>query len=247
VQAAAAVAAGRAMAAAPRGTRTTRVRAVSESGLDSEALWRGFQEGVGVDLPLPHGPSPELFSAVGAMLRIAVNGIHRLITMRAVAKSEMHADLTMIQVRGNNPLKFAPEAAVALKMLLQPPVHGFMSGPTALRDAVIDLQSHQVGVMAGMRAALGAVLERFDPVQLETQLSSRSFIDALMPSHRQAKLWELYVEHSRALRDEAQDDFGRLFGEAFLEAYNAQVKSLEAAGDEGGRPSAPRPAGPKGG
>ena len=244
-QAPAAVAAGRAMAAAPRATRSTRMRPVSESALDAEALWRGFQEGVGVDLPLPNGPSPELFSAVGAMLRIAVNGIHRLITMRAVAKSEMHADLTMIQVRGNNPLKFAPETAAALKMLLQPPMQGFMSGPAALRDAVIDLQSHQVGVMAGMRAALGAVLDRFDPVQLETQLSSRSFIDTLMPSHRRAKLWELYVEHSRALRDEAQDDFGRLFGEAFLEAYNAQVKSLEAAGDEGGRPAAPRPAGPK--
>jgi len=38
-----------------------------------------------------------------------------------------------------------------------------------------------------------------------------------------------------------------MFGEAFLEAYNAQVKSLEAAGDEGSRSVPPRPAGPKGG
>jgi FHA domain-containing protein len=234
-------------AAAARGTRSARVRPTSESALDGEALWRGFQDGVAMDLPLPNGPSPELFSAIGAMLRIAVNGIHRLIAMRTVAKTEMHADVTMIQVRGNNPLKFSPEAAVALKMLLQPPLQGFLSGPAALRDAVIDLQSHQVGVMAGMRAALGAVLERFDPVQLETRLSSRSFIDALVPSHRRAKLWELYVEHSRALKDEAQDDFGRLFGEAFREAYNAQVRSLEAAGDEGGGPVAPHAAAPKGG
>jgi len=233
-------------AAAARGTRSARVRPTPESALD-EALWRGFQDGVGMDLPLPNGPSPELFGAIGAMLRIAVNGIHRLIAMRIVAKTEMHADLTMIQVRGNNPLKFSPEAAVALRMLLQPPVQGFLSGPAALRDAVIDLQSHQVGVMAGMRAALGAVLERFDPVQLETQLSSRSFIDALVPSHRRAKLWELYVEHFRALKDEAQDDFGRLFGEAFREAYNAQVRSLEAAGEEGGRPVVPHAAGPKAG
>jgi FHA domain-containing protein len=242
---AAAAVAARPAAAATRGTRTTRVRPLSGSAADGEVLWRGFQNGVGVDLPVPNGPSPELFSAIGAMLRIAVNGIHRLIAMRAVAKSEMHADVTMIQVRGNNPLKFSPEAAAALKMLLQPPMHGFMSGPAALRDAVIDLQSHQVGVMAGMRAALAAVLERFDPVQLETQLSSRSFIDTLMPSHRRAKLWELYVEHSRALKDEAQDDFNRLFGEAFLEAYNAQVRSLEAAGDDAGGPVAPRPAAPK--
>jgi type VI secretion system FHA domain protein len=245
---AAAVPAGAAAArpAVPaRGTRSARVRPPTEPLVGADALWRGFQDGVGVDLPLPNGPSPELFSAVGAMLRIAVNGIHRLIAMRAAAKTELHADLTMIQVRGNNPLKFAPETAVALKMLLQPPMQGFMSGPAALRDAVIDLQSHQIGVMAGMRAALGAVLERFDPVQLESQLSSRSFIDAMMPSHRRAKLWELYVEHARALKDEAQDDFNRLFGEAFLEAYNAQVRSLEAAPDEAAGPSAPHPASPK--
>jgi FHA domain-containing protein len=174
----------------------------------------------------------------------AVGGIHRLIGMRAVAKSEMHADPTMIQVCSNNPLKSAPEASAALKVLLQPPMQGFISGPAALRDAVIYLQSHQIGVMAGMRVALAAVLERFDPVQLERQLSSRSFLDILMPAHRRAKLWELYVEHSRALKDEAQNDLGRLFGQAFLEAYNAQVKSLQAAPDEMGGPVAFRPAAP---
>jgi type VI secretion system FHA domain protein len=245
---AAAVAASAVVARAPaanRSTKSTRARPSSDSPPGSDTLWRGFQDGVGIDLPLPNGPSRELLSAVGAMLRIAVNGIHRLLAMRTVAKSEMHADLTMIQVRGNNPLKFSPEASIALKMLLQPPMKGFLSGPAALRDAVIDLQSHQVGVMAGMRAALGAVLDRFDPVQLETQLTSRTFIDTVMPSHRRAKLWELYVEHFRALKDEAQEDFGRLFGEAFREAYDAQVQSLEAAVDEAGAPVASYPAGPK--
>jgi len=230
-----------------RSARSARTRPAVESSTGGDALWRGFQDGVGIDLPLPNGPSPELFSAVGAMLRIAINGIHRLIAMRTVAKTEMHADLTMIQVRGNNPLKFSPEAAVALKMLLQPPLQGFLSGPSALRDAVIDLQSHQVGVMAGMRAALATVLERFDPVQLESHLSSRSVIDALIPSHRRAKLWELYVEHYRALKDEAEEDFGRLFGEAFREAYNAQIRSLEAAGDEAGASVASYPPSPKAG
>jgi FHA domain-containing protein len=229
----------------PRSTKAARARPAAEPSTGAEVLWRGFQDGVGIELPLPAGPSPELFGAIGAMLRIAVNGIHRLIAMRAVAKSEMHADLTMIQVRGNNPIKFSPEAAVALKMLLQPPMQGFLSGPSALRDAVIDLQSHQVGVMAGMRAALAAVLERFDPVQLESRLSARSVIDTLMPSHRRAKLWELYVEHYRGLKDEAEEDFSRFFGEAFREAYNAQVRSLEAAGDEAGAPVASYPPGPK--
>jgi FHA domain-containing protein len=245
---AAAPAAPAAAAAAGRSSKPARARPAAEAPLSgAEALWRGFQDGAGVELPLPNGPSPEMFSAVGAMLRIAVNGIHRLISMRAVAKSEMHADLTMIQVRGNNPLKFSPEAAVALRMLLQPPVQGFLSGPAALRDAVIDLQSHQVGVMAGMRAALAAVLDRFDPVHLESQLSARSVIDTLMPAHRRAKLWELYLEHYRSLKDEAQEDFSRFFGEAFREAYNAQVRALEAADEGAGSVASYPPGGPKAG
>jgi FHA domain-containing protein len=39
----------------------------------------------------------------------------------------------------------------------------------------------------------------------------------------------LYLEHYRSLREEAQEDFQRLFGEAFREAYEEQVRSLDAA------------------
>jgi len=237
-------------AAGPRGpivdvpaARTPRadVPAVGE-GASADALWQGFLEGAGVTLPLPHGPSPELFSAIGAMMKIAVEGIHRLVSMRAVVKSEMQAEMTMIQIRGNNPLKFSPDAAVALQLLLQPPARGFLAGPSALRDALIDLQSHQIGVMTGMRAALGAVFDRFDPVHLETRLSARSVFDSLVPSHRRSRLWELYLEHFRALREEAHDDFNRLFGEAFREAYEEQVRMLEEAVE----PAAERPSPGKG-
>jgi len=194
-----------------------------------DALWSAFLEGAGVAMPLPNGPTLELMQIIGNMMKVAVDGIHHLVSMRAVAKSEMHAELTMIQVRGNNPLKFAPDGMVALQLLLQPPARGFLAGPAALNDALVDLQSHQVGVMAGMRSALEAVLDRFDPAQLEAQLSSRSVFDSIVPAHRRARLWELYLEHYRTLRGEAQEDFHRLFGEAFLQAYEEQVRILDAA------------------
>jgi FHA domain-containing protein len=85
------------------------------------------------------------------------------------------------------------------------------------------------------------VLDRFDPLQLEKQLSARSVLDSLVPAHRRARLWELYLEHYRSLRDEAQEDYNRLFGEAFREAYEAQIRSLEAAAEAGA--GAARPAG----
>lgn len=211
-------------AAAPSPSPAT---ATATATADAEALWRGFQEGAGVSLALPNGPSPELFSAIGAMMKIAVEGIHRLVAMRTLVKSGMQAEMTMIQPRGNNPLKFSPDASVALERLLQPPERGYLAGPSALRDALIDLQSHQIGVMTGISAALAAVLDRFDPVHLETRLSARSVFDSLVPAHRRARLWELYLEHFRSLKEEAQQDFNRLFNDAFREAYEEQVRILE--------------------
>jgi FHA domain-containing protein len=194
-------------------------------------LWRGFLEGAGISSSPSNGPSPELLRAIGAMMRIAVEGIHRLVAMRATAKGEMHAEMTMIQVRDNNPLKFAPDPEIALQLLLQPPARGFMDGPSALRAALIDLQSHEVGMMAGMRSALDAVLDRFDPAKLETLLASGSVFDTFRPTHRRARLWALYQDHYNSLRGEAQEEFQRFFDEAFRQAYEAQVRSLDAAYD----------------
>jgi predicted component of type VI protein secretion system len=194
---------------------------------DGESPVEAFFRGAGLD-PKPFAAmSPEQFAAIGTMLRTAVDGIHRLISMRALAKDEMQAQMTMIQMNNNNPLKAVPDARVALQLLLQPPTRGFLGGTEAMRDALVDLQSHQVGVMVGMRAALEEVLERFDPAKLESSLSKRSVLDTVLPAARRARLWELYLEHYRLLREEAREDFERFFGEAFREAYEAQVRSLD--------------------
>jgi FHA domain-containing protein len=141
----------------------------------------------------------------------------------------MQAEMTMIQLSGNNPIKVAPDAAVALQLLLQPPARGFLSGREAIQETMIDLQAHLIGLTAGLRSALEAVLDRFDPTKVESQLTKRSVLDSLLPSHHRAKLWELYLEHYRSLRDEAREDFQRLFGEAFRQAYEEQVRILEEA------------------
>jgi predicted component of type VI protein secretion system len=205
--------------------------ASAQTAVSPEELWRGFLQGAGITLPLSEPASIELLSTIGMMLRIAIEGLHRLVAMRTLAKGEIQAQMTMVQVGGNNPLKFAPDAGVALQMMLKPPERGFLAGPAALRDALIDLQSHQVGVMAGMRSALEAVLDRFDPVKLDATLGTRSVFDSLQPARRKARLWELYLEHFRSLRQEAQEDFQHFFGKAFREAYEAHVHSLDAAHD----------------
>jgi FHA domain-containing protein len=146
---------------------------------------------------------------------------------RATIKHEFRADVTTIVPRNNNPLKFSPNAEVALQHLLAPPARGFIAAVPAMRDAYTDLRAHQFGVMAGTQAVLEATIDRFDPEELQRRLGDASLLHTLLPVSRHARLWELFVEHYAAIRKDATDDFHRLFGEAFLKAYDEQVERLQ--------------------
>ena len=196
---------------------------------DSAALWQAFCEGAGVRLNPPQGVNPELMYVVGQLLRAAVEGTVQMIAVRSATRHELHAQVTMIRPRNNNPLKFSPDAQSALEQLLQPPLRGFMPGPAAMTDAMNDLVGHAIGTMAGTRAALDGVLARFSPTDLEAKLVGRTMLDTVLPMNRKAKLWELYLQHYEGIRDEAQEDFHALFGKAFLAAYEQQLERLRRA------------------
>lgn len=193
------------------------------------ALWAAFCEGAGVNIKLPQGLTPELMKVIGQVLHHSIDGTIKLMAVRAAAKQELKADVTTIQARNNNPLKFSPDAGVAIEQLLQPPMRGFMMGPVAVNDAMDDLLGHAIGTMAGMRAALTGVLDRFEPGKLEGKLAGNSVLDSVLPMNRRAKLWELYLQHFKRIRDDAQDDFHDLFGKAFIEAYEEQLDRLDAS------------------
>lgn len=170
--------------------------------------------------------TPALMQQIGQVLRESTRGAVDLLVARAAFKRELRADVTMIVARENNPLKFSPSVEVALQYLLGSSAQGFMPAAPAVRDAFDDLRAHQLGVMAGMRAALDGVFRRFDPQQLETQLVRTSRLDSLIPQLRHARLWELFQTLFAQLSADAQDDFHELFGRAFLQAYEDQLESL---------------------
>jgi len=224
-------------ASGPAGSGSSALEGGAPGG--AEDIWRGFLDGVGVDVALPNGITPAMMRTIGLMLRASVEGLLQLILMRAAAKEELRADRTIIQAQQNNPLKFSPDVNVALMQLLRPPGRGFLSGVAAIQDAVDDLRSHQVGTMAGMRFALEGVLKRFDPALLERRLADRSLLETLLPMNRKARLWELFLQNYARISSEAEEDFHALFGEAFMEAYSEQVRALKERGREARRPGRP--------
>lgn len=198
------------------------------TGSHDDALIAALLQGLGAPGVRIDSLSPELMLLIGQLLRESTRGAVELLLARAALKREMRAQMTMISARENNPLKFSPSAEAALQHLLSPPSPGFMAPAPAMRDAFDDLRAHQIGVMAGMRAALDGVLQRFDPQQLEAKLSKRSAIDSLIPATRKARLWEAFQQLFGQLSSEAHDDFDELFGKAFLAAYEEQLDRLSA-------------------
>jgi FHA domain-containing protein len=198
-----------------------------------DALWAAFCDGAGVDARRMPPVSLGMMRDIGALLRAAVDGTLQLMAVRATTKHELRAAVTMIQARGNNPLKFSPDATTGIEQLLQPTMRGFLAGPAAMTDAMHDLVGHSIGTVAGMRAALDGMLDRFAPVELENKLVGGSLLDSVLPMNRKAKLWELYLQHFDAIKDEAQEDFHSLFGKAFLAAYEQQLQRLKRNGGGG--------------
>jgi FHA domain-containing protein len=221
-------------APAPTGGPAAQAAAANVSALESSALLRAFFEGAGIpDASLPNGLTPEAMEKIGKLLRAAVRGTLDLIRARAVTKSELRLELTAITPRENNPLKFSPTPEAALAHLLAPHVPGFMEPLRAMQEAYDDLRAHQLGFLAGMRAALEEVLARFAPEELEKRLPDRSVLDGMLPMNRKAKQWDLFVERYEDIAAQVRDDFNAILGKSFRRAYEAQVKELRSESRQG--------------
>jgi FHA domain-containing protein len=194
---------------------------------DEVQLRAAFLQGAGLTAAaLPQGLTPEMMALVGAVLRNATAGAVDLLAARAATKREVQATVTIISAQANNPLKFVPNADAALQQMLGKRIPGFMRADQAMRDAFDDLRAHEIGVIAGTRAALEEVLAHFDPSRIEQKLPKTSLADAMIPGARKAKLWDLFVERYQQIRQEAVDDFHSVFGRAFVRAYEQETERL---------------------
>ena len=174
------------------------------------------------------GLTPELMEQIGGILRISTQATLDLLSARSLLKREMKAEVTMIVSRDNNPLKFSPDSESALAHLLSPiPIRGFLSPEESVQDAFDDLSAHQMAFVAGMRAAIQSLVEKFDPQILESRLTKKSMIESVVPATRKAKLWERFSELYAEISREAEDDFEALFGREFVKAYESQINQLD--------------------
>jgi len=200
-------------------------------GMDAptEGVLRAFFEGAGVPRKaLSAAESERLMRDCGAVLRAAMEGIMMLLIARAEMRKEFQAEeRTMVAARDNNPLKLMSDPHEAMAFLFDPAerTDGFLDPVQAVGDACEDMRSHEIALMAAMRAAILGAVRRLDPHALERAFEKSSSGFSL--GSRKAKLWDLFIAHQEKLSHDAQEDFSKVFGRDFMGAYQAQLRRLK--------------------
>ncbi len=217
---------------APTPKRTGQPRSGGEA---LAALFAGLGAG---DADQEKDPDALLHDA-GALLRTLTAGLTSTMMARAQFKSELRLGVTTIRRAENNPFKFSVSPEEALDRLLLHPNPAFLPALEAAQQAFEDIQAHEMAMIAGLRAALRALLARFEPSALEARLKSASGLDRLLPMARKSRYWELFTETYGQVAADASEDFMQLFGEAFARAYEDQILRLAQA-RRSNRESGPR-------
>ena len=203
---------------------------------DHEALRLAFLRGAGLPDAGPGSAleiNAEWMAHLGALLRAAAEGTLALLNSRAVAKRSIRAEGTRITAQENNPLKFAPDGAEALALLLKPhSARGFLEPVEALKDAHDDLQVHQLAMVAGMRAAVFELISRLGPSAIEAGEAQAGGLNRLFPDARDAALWRRHREQHAHLLAHFDDDFEAVFGREFVRAYEEQARRAAATRDD---------------
>jgi FHA domain-containing protein len=194
---------------------------------DAAAILRAaFARGCGIDVNHISEFTPQAMEMLGRIVAAMTAGTIRLMHGRSSTKHEMRANVTIIATDGNNPLKFAPDGAAALTQLLGRGSPGFMPPLRAIDDAFDDLSAHQVGLLAGSRAAMYDVAAMLGPERFLARAGEKSGLETMMPAKHKARLWDLYESGYQEMVGEAREEFENLFQRAFARAYEQEIDRI---------------------
>lgn len=195
---------------------------LDEAAIQMQSLKQAFLRGAGLpNSAMTADLTPETMELLGKLLTASLQGTIDLLALRSLVKHEVHADVTAVLVRNNNPLKFFADSQTVLTQMLRKKMPGFMEPLEALDDALSDLQAHQAGMTAGARACMHATLAPLAGDEVSAALPPPGFADKVLP-HRRANLqWQEYLRRHRAA---VMGIDAELHGAAFLAAYDSAVE-----------------------
>ncbi len=202
----------------------------AEAGPEPAAarLVAAFLAGSGLPADALAGPSlEETFRALGALLRVSVDGVREILATRKIVKSELRADQTEIQASNNNPMKFAPDVQRCLAAMVGQPPAGFIPGPEAMGRSMNDIKLHELALVAALNSVFADMTTQLDPEAIATHVRTEAGLTGVLPYAREARCWAVYMERYRALQDSGAENTG---GSLLAPVAAAYAKHLRRSG-----------------
>ena len=165
------------------------------------------------------GPA-ELAEQLGQLMRLVAENMKQLLEARQMAKRlARSSNQTTVQALDNNPLKFAPSAEEALRIMFGPQTRSYLDAQRALAQGFDDLKGHQVRTFSAMQQALRLMLGEFDPDVIENTATGDRGLAGVVGS-RKARLWDIYVARWQARTQSHADGMLNAFMNYFADCYD---------------------------
>jgi type VI secretion system protein ImpI len=161
-----------------------------------------------------------LAEQTGALLRLVTENMRQLLNARGQSKRLARmSQQTTIEALNNNPLKFAPSAEEALRIMFGSPNPSYLDARRALEEAFADVKDHQVRTYAAMQQALAMIVADLDPRAIDDAMEADRGISGVIGS-RKARLWDAYVARWQAKTRGQDDGLVGVFMQYFAECYD---------------------------
>src|SRR5262249_54630862 len=162
----------------------------------------------------------ELAYQIGDVLQLVTESVMQLLTARGQAKRMARStSYTTVQAVDNNPLKFAPSARDALRIMFGPATASYLDARRAFGQSFNDLKTHEIRTYSAMQYALSKLLADLDPQAIDQGTEEERGIAAFVTS-RKAKLWDSYVARWQAKAEAKSGGLASAFMLHFSECYD---------------------------
>lgn len=202
------------------------------AAVGDSALMEAFLRGLNLpSVRIPDAQAVAFMEQAGELVGESVQGLIDMLRLRAEFKHEFYVPATSISPVANNVYKYSVNAADAISRWMADGEQGAYLGPgDSTRQSFQDLAAHQLALIAGMEAAVSALLGRFAPDALEERIGKATVLEGMLPQVRRARMWEAFECEYRQIADQAAEDFQEILGQHFARAYTEQIKRLAQVG-----------------
>jgi type VI secretion system protein ImpI len=177
-----------------RAAAATTPPSFADGGRPPDAFVRELAKAAGLpESALAQKDPVELARQVGEVLRLVAENLAQLLDARRESKRlARSASHTTVEAVDNNPLKFSPSPADALRIMFGPATPSYLNAQQAIGQGFGQVKAHQIKTYSAMQHAVNALLADLDPHAIEQRTEEGRGMAGLLAS-RKAKLWDAYT------------------------------------------------------